>query len=53
MRHIGGTEMVQGNALVLIIHIFATCFKGPLEAHEAKEEETNGRRSDAIKKGVI
>ena len=41
--------MVQGKALVLMILIFATFFKGPLEAHEAKAEETNGRRSDAIK----
>ena len=36
MGKLGGTEMVQGKALVLIIHIFATFFKGPLEAHEAK-----------------
>ena len=50
MCKLGGTEKPHGKALVLIIHIFATFFKVPLEAHEAQEGETNGRMNNPSKK---
>ena len=37
---------------MLIIQIVAMFFKVPLEAHEAKDLETNERRSDPTKKKV-
>ena len=47
---LGGTEKSHRKAPVLVIQTFVTFFKVPLEANEAKEEETTGIMSDPSKR---
>ena len=49
-RQFGGAEKSQGRHFVFQTHSFATFFKVPVEAHEAKEKETKEQGSDASQK---